>query len=126
MKIAEQIELPEALESRFAIRGYYGTLRHNSRAVYQRYFGWYDGVPAHLNPLPRVEAAQRYVAAMGGLDAVLEAVQTAFAAGNIAGLPSLPSMLFLLTSSEAAREWLARSYEQLGYQAGPGPGAMFI
>ena len=65
-EIAEQIALPEALENSFAIRGYYGTLRHNARAVYQRYFGWYDGVPAHLNPLPRVEAAQRYVQVMGG------------------------------------------------------------
>lgn len=121
-EIAEQIELPEALESRFAIRGYYGTLRHNSRAVYQRYFGWYDGVPAHLNPLPRVEAAQRYVAAMGGLDAVLEAVQTAFADGEYRWSSELAQhAVFAHPSSEAAREWLARSYEQLGYQAESGP-----
>ena len=69
-EIAEELELPESLRRGFSNRGYYGTLRHNARAVYQAYFGWYDGVPAHLDPLPRVEAAQRYVAAMGGVEGV--------------------------------------------------------
>ena len=60
-EIAEAIALPPELENNWATRGYYGTLRHNSRAVYQRYMGWYDGNPASLNPLTPVEAARKYV-----------------------------------------------------------------
>ena len=51
-EIAEQLQLPNSLAKNFHVRGYYGTLSHNSKAVYQHYFGWYDGNPANLNPLP--------------------------------------------------------------------------
>ncbi len=71
-EIAEQLEMPASLRSSFPNRGYYGTLKHNAKAVYQRYFGWYDGNPANLDPLPPAEAAQHYVAMMGGADAILE------------------------------------------------------
>ena len=67
-EIAEQLELPSSLRNRFSNRGYYGTVRHNSKAVYQAYFGWYDANPANLDPLPPAEAAARYVAAMGGAE----------------------------------------------------------
>ena len=69
-EIAEQIELPPQLATSFANRGYYGTLRHNAKAVYQFYFGWYDGNPANLDPLPPVELGAKYVEAMGGAAAV--------------------------------------------------------
>ena len=69
-EIAEQLELPESLRTSFANRGYYGTVRHNSKAVYQWYFGWYDGNPANLDPLPPEEAGARYVEFMGGADEV--------------------------------------------------------
>jgi len=121
-EIAEQIELPAALENSFAIRGYYGTLRHNSRAVYQRYFGWYDGVPAHLNALPRVQAAERYIEAMGGLEPVLEIAGNAFERGEYRWSAELAQhAVFAEPGSDSARELLARSYEQLGYQAESGP-----
>lgn len=121
-EIAEQIELPAALENSFAIRGYYGTLRHNSRAVYQRYFGWYDGVPAHLNALPRVQAAERYIEAMGGLEPVLEIAGNAFERGEYRWAAELAQhAVFAEPGSDSARELLARSYEQLGYQAESGP-----
>ena len=55
-EIAEQLELPSTLRNGFANRGYYGTVRHNAKAVYQAYFGWFDGNPANLDPLPPVEA----------------------------------------------------------------------
>ena len=71
-EIAEQLELPSTLRMRFANRGYYGTVRHNAKAVYQAYFGWYDGNPANLDPLPPEELGKKYVAAMGGAVAVLE------------------------------------------------------
>ena len=54
-EIAERLALPKSLAERWHVRGYYGTLSHNAKAVYQRYLGWYDANPANLNPLPPVE-----------------------------------------------------------------------
>ena len=62
---------PPALGDEFFNRGYYGTVNHNAKAVYQRYLGWFDGNPANLHPLPPVEAGARYVEFMGGADEVL-------------------------------------------------------
>jgi alkyl sulfatase BDS1-like metallo-beta-lactamase superfamily hydrolase len=57
-EIAEQLELPKSLANEWANRDYYGTVRHNVKAIYQRYMGWYDGNPANLDPLPPIEAAK--------------------------------------------------------------------
>jgi alkyl sulfatase BDS1-like metallo-beta-lactamase superfamily hydrolase len=70
-EIAENLRLPSSLQSVFSSRGYYGTVSHNAKAVYQGYFGWYDGNPANLNPHPPEEAARRYLEYMGGAQAVL-------------------------------------------------------
>ena len=121
-EIAETLELPERLADRFAVRGYYGTVRHNARAVYQRYFGWYDGVPAHLDPLPRTQAAGHYVTAVGGLDAVLEQAGTALDAGDARWAAELAQhAVFAEPDSDTARDLLARAYEQLGYVAESAP-----
>lgn len=121
-EIADVIALPAELENTFSIRGYYGTLRHNSRAVYQRYFGWYDGVPAHLNALPRTQAADRYVEAMGGVEAVLALAQAAFDEGDLRWSAELAQhAVFAAPGNGAAREALARSYEQLGYLSESAP-----
>jgi alkyl sulfatase BDS1-like metallo-beta-lactamase superfamily hydrolase len=121
-EIAETITLPESLAAEASVHGYYGTLRHNSRAVYQRYFGWYDAVPAHLDPIPRAQAAERYVSAMGGLDSVLDAVETALDTGETRWAAELAQhAVFASPDSATAREALARAYEQLGYRARSGP-----
>ena len=121
-EIAETIALPDSLAQEASVHGYYGTLRHNARAVYQRYFGWYDAVPAHLDPVPRTEAASRYVDAMGGLDTVLTAVDTALETGDTRWAAELAQhAVFAAPDSAAAREALARAYEQLGYRARSGP-----
>ena len=65
-EIAEQLELPPSLEREWHCRGYYGSLNHNVKAVYQRYLGWFDGNPAHLWPHPPEAAGERYVALAGG------------------------------------------------------------
>ena len=62
----ESCKLPASLAGEWSARGYYGTLSHNAKAVYQFYLGWYDANPADLNPLPRVEAARKQVEYMGG------------------------------------------------------------
>jgi alkyl sulfatase BDS1-like metallo-beta-lactamase superfamily hydrolase len=121
-EIAEHLELPATLRRRFANRDYYGTLRHNAKAVYQFYFGWYDGNPANLDPLPPAEAAVRYVAAMGGAEAVREQGRAAYAAGDYRWAATLLDHLVFADPGDAeARELLAATYDQLGYQAESGP-----
>jgi alkyl sulfatase BDS1-like metallo-beta-lactamase superfamily hydrolase len=121
-EIAEEIELPETLRRDFAARGYYGTVRHDAKAVYQAYFGWYDGNPAHLDPLPPVEAGRRYVAAMGGAAEVLRQARLAFEQGEYRWAAMLlDHLVFAEPGNDAARELLAASYDQLGYQAESGP-----
>src|SRR3546814_4937861 len=66
----------------FSTRGYYGTLNHDMKATYQRYFGWWDGNPANFNPLPPEQSAPRYVALAGGADKLLAAGKAAIAAGD--------------------------------------------
>jgi alkyl sulfatase BDS1-like metallo-beta-lactamase superfamily hydrolase len=120
-EIAERIQLPEVLARRWFTRGNYGTVSHNAKAIYQRYLGWYDGNPAHLNPLPPEEANKRYVAAMGGEDKVLKIFQDAFDNGDYRWASELGSRLvFAAPHNDAARLLLADSLEQLGYQAESG------
>ncbi len=121
-EIAEMLELPAALSTSFANRGYYGTLKHNSKAVYQRYFGWYDGNPAHLDPLPAIETAGKYVALMGGAEQVLAQATAAFERGEYRWTAELLNhLVFADPDNVRAREALAKSYDQLGYQAESGP-----
>lgn len=121
-EIAEQLVLPPSLRPHFSNRGYYGTVRHNAKAVYQAYFGWYDGNPAHLDPLPPAAAAQRYVEAMGGAAAVLEQGRRAFDQGEYRWASMLlDHLVFAEPESSEARALLARTYDQLGYLAESAP-----
>jgi alkyl sulfatase BDS1-like metallo-beta-lactamase superfamily hydrolase len=121
-EIAEQVELPSTLRTRFANRGYYGTVSHNAKAVYQAYFGWYDGNPANLNPLPPEDAARKYVEAMGGAVEVRRRGRAALDAGDYRWAATLLNHLVFAEPSDAeARELLAQAYDQLGYQAESGP-----
>ena len=121
-EIAEELELPASLRPVFANRGYYGTVRHNAKAVYQAYFGWYDGNPAHLDPLPPAEAGARYVEAMGGAGEVLRKAREAFERGEYRWAATiLDHLVFADPKNAEAHELLARTYDQLGYQAESGP-----
>ncbi|MFB9217127.1 alkyl/aryl-sulfatase [Vibrio sinaloensis] len=121
-EISELITLPKSLEENWATRGYYGTLRHNSRAVYQRYMGWYTGNPSDLNNLPPTNAAVNYVEYMGGEQAVLEKAQADFAQGNYRWVAEvLKHVVFANPQSKKGKALLADTYEQLGYQAESGP-----
>jgi alkyl sulfatase BDS1-like metallo-beta-lactamase superfamily hydrolase len=121
-EIAAQLELPSTLAAEFGNRGYYGTVSHNSRAVYQWYFGWYDGNPANLDPLPPADAGAKYVEFMGGADALLAKAQASFDAGDYRWAATvLDHLVFAEPDHRAARELLARCYDQLGYRAESGP-----
>lgn len=121
-EIADQLQMPESLRSSFSNRGYYGTLKHNAKAVYQRYFGWYDGNPANLDPLPPEESAVRYVKMMGGAEDILEQAEADFDDGEYRWVAQmLNHLVFAEPDNQAAKFLLARTYDQLAYQAESGP-----
>ncbi len=98
--------------------GYYGSLIHNVKAVYQRYLSWYDGNPCHLNPHPPVEAGLRYVALAGGADALLAAARAAYDAGDYRWVAELVNhLVFAEPTNTAARALQADALEQMGYQS---------
>lgn len=114
--------MPKALAADAATHGYYGSLSHNLRAVYNFYLGYYDGNPATLNPLPPAESAKRYVAAMGGEAAVVATARKAFAEGDYRWVAELMNKaVFANPGSAEARALQADALEQLGYQAESAP-----
>ena len=117
-EIAERLALPQSLAKEWHVRGYYGTFSHNSKAVYQRYLGWYDANPANLNPLPPVERARKTVAYMGGAEAVIAKAREDFAKGEYRWVAdAMSQVVFAEPGNKAARELAADAMEQMGYQA---------
>ena len=117
-EIGERVKLPPSLASQWDLRDYYGTVNHNSKAVYQRYLGWYSGDPADLHPLPPEDAAKRYVQFMGGADKVLAQARQSYAQGDYRWVAQVVKhVVFADPANQAARELEADALEQLGYQA---------
>lgn len=121
-EIAEMVSLPPYLQTVWADRGYYGTVNHDVKAVYQRYLGWFDANPSHLNLLPPVDAAVKTVAYMGGAEAILEKAKKDFDAGEYRWVAQvLNDLVFADPNNTAARALLADTLEQMGYQAESAP-----
>ncbi len=121
IEAAETMKAPKFLEEDFGARGYYGTLNHNSKAVYQHYFGWWSGVPAEYHKLPAEMSSVKYVAAMGGADAVLRTGIQAYENGEFRWAAEvLNHLIFANQGGQTAKNWLAATYEQMGYQAESG------
>jgi linear primary-alkylsulfatase len=117
-EIAETIRLPASLDAAWHGRGYYGHIRHNVKAIYQKYLGWYDANPVHLDPLPPVESGKKYVEYMGGAQALLERARKDFAKGEFRFVAQAVShLVFADPDNQAARALLADTFEQLGYAA---------
>ncbi len=117
-EIADMIKLPQSLESYFGCRGYYGDLRHNVKAVYQFYLGFYDGNPANLNPLPPSESGKRYIELAGGADKVIAAAEVAFGKGDYRwSLELLNHVVFAQPESKKAIDLMARTYDQMAYMS---------
>ncbi|NLG46262.1 alkyl sulfatase dimerization domain-containing protein [Gordonia sp. (in: high G+C Gram-positive bacteria)] len=115
-EIAESIQLPPALENAWYVRGYYGSVSHNVKAIYQRYMGWFDGNPARLWPHPPEAAAKRYVEAMGGIDRVVELARTAYADGDYRWAATLlDHAVFVDADNTVARALYADTLDQLAY-----------
>jgi alkyl sulfatase BDS1-like metallo-beta-lactamase superfamily hydrolase len=117
-EIAELLELPPEFTAESHTRGYYGSLVHNVKAVYQRYLSWYDGNPARLHSLPPQQAGQRYVAFMGGADELLPKAQASFDRGDYRWVAEVVNhLVFADPTNQAARHLQADALEQLGYQS---------
>jgi alkyl sulfatase BDS1-like metallo-beta-lactamase superfamily hydrolase len=117
-EIAEHLQLPEEFLAHGHTRGFYGDLVHNVKAVFQRYLSWYDGNPSRLHPHPPVEAGRRYVAFMGGPDAVVEKARMSFDEGDYRWVAEvLNHVVFAHPDHQEARALQADTLEQLGYQA---------
>ncbi|WP_273734258.1 alkyl/aryl-sulfatase [Mycolicibacterium septicum] len=117
-EIAETFQLPPALEKAWHAHGYYGSVSHNVKAVYQRYMGWFDGNPARLWPHPPEALGPRYVEAMGGADRVVEVAGKAFEEGDFRWAATLLDHVIFTDENHArARELYADVLEQLAYGA---------
>lgn len=131
-EIAETLKMPASLNTDFHNQGYYGTLSHNVKAVYQNYLGWFTANPAKLNPLPETEVAKEYIALMGGVNAVVTHAQKAFEEADSFPLNEgirryrwlaelLNHAVFAEPGHAQAKALLAKVYDQLGYQAESAP-----
>ena len=117
-EIAEELQFPKNLQQEWSVRGYYGTLSHNSKSIYQRYIGWYDGNAANLNPHPPVERAKRTVEYMGGSAAAIAKAREDYARADYRWVADVMSqVVFAEPDNAEARTLAADAYEQLGYQA---------
>ncbi|MCC3312633.1 alkyl/aryl-sulfatase [Nocardia africana] len=116
IEIAETIELPPAVAAAWHARGYYGSVSHNVKAIYQRYMGWFAGNPATLWEHPPTESAKRHVDYMGGAEHVLKKARDSFAAGDFRWVAQvLNYVIFAEPDNREARALQADTFEQLGY-----------
>jgi alkyl sulfatase BDS1-like metallo-beta-lactamase superfamily hydrolase len=115
-EIAELIQMPPALEDRWHTHGYYGSVSHNVKAIYQRYMGWYDGNPARLWQHPPQEKAKRYVEFMGGADETVAKARRSFESGDLRWAAEvLDHVVFADPGHAEAKALLADVFTQLGY-----------
>ena len=117
-EIAENLRLPPSLDEHLSVRGYYGTVRHNVKAVYQNYMGWFDAHPSNLDPLPALQASEKYVSLMGGVDKVVAAAQEAMGKAEYRWAAELlKHAVYVAPKNTQAKALLAQSFEKLGYSA---------
>ena len=117
-EIAEAIDLPPGLAERWSARGYYGTVNHNVKAVYQRYLSWYDGNPCNLHPLPPAPAARKLVEYMGGSASAIARARQDFAKGEFRWVAQvMKEVVYAEPDNREARALCADALEQMGYQA---------
>ena len=117
-EIAEMVKLPASLNQEWSAHSFYGNLKHNVRAIYQRYLGHYDGNPANLDALPPAEFAKKSVEYMGGAESALNKAREDYARAEYRWVAQVASQLvFADPANREARELAADAFEQLGYQS---------
>jgi alkyl sulfatase BDS1-like metallo-beta-lactamase superfamily hydrolase len=116
-EVGNMLKLPKTLADEWYNRGYYGSVSHDAKAVYQRYLGWYDSNPANLDKLSPAEAGKLYVKFMGGADAVIKKARDYYNRGEYRWVAEVMNhVVFADPNNKAARELEADALEQLGYQ----------
>lgn len=122
VEAAEMIELPDELAHFWPNRGYYGSVSHNVKAVWNYYLGWFDGNPSRLNPLPPVDAGEKFVEYMGGAANVIEMARKDFEEGNYRWVAQvLDQVVMAEPENQEAKTLLADAFEQMGYQSENAP-----
>ena len=120
-EIAEMIKLPDALDKVWYTRQYYGTLVHNSKAVYQKYMGWYDANPVNLNLMTPEKSAKKLIEYLGDVNEVLKKARRDYENGEYQWVAQITrEIIFADPSNKEARELCAKSLEQLAWQAESG------
>lgn len=120
-EIANMIKLPEELEKVWYTRQYYGTVSHNSKAVYEKYMGWYDANPVHLAELEPTEKAKKFVEYMGNPEEILKKAKKDYDNGEYQWVAEVTNILVYENPDNTdARYLCADALEQLGYQAESG------
>jgi len=121
-EIGDIVKYPKSLDSKWASHGYYGSISHNARAVYNFYLGYFDGNPATLHKLPIVKSSKKYVEFMGGADNVIKQAKKTYANGEYRWTAEvLNYVVFADANNKEAKDLLADTLEQLGYVAESGP-----
>jgi len=117
-EIAERFRLPAGLQTKWHVQGFYGSVSHNVKAIYQKYMTWFDGNPAHLWQHPPEEEGKRYVECMGGVDAMLKKAEVFADRGDLRFAATLlDHAVFAEPENVKAKEALASVYDKLGYGA---------
>jgi alkyl sulfatase BDS1-like metallo-beta-lactamase superfamily hydrolase len=110
-------QLPDSLRQQWAAHSYHGSEEHNSRAVINRYLGYWDANPATLMPLSPKDSAPLYVEMMGGADKILPKSRELYDKGQyFAAVEILNKLVYAEPDNTAAKDLLADVYEQIGYQ----------
>lgn len=111
-------ELPPHLRDHPWLGEFYGTVKQTVRQIYANQFGWFEGDPTFIDPLPRRERSSRYVEAMGGRDGVVGMAQQALSEGDFRWTAELLTHLLRLEpDDEEARQLKADALRRLGYQS---------
>ena len=122
LEVGDMVKLPDSLAKYFAVRGYYGSVNHNAKAQYNLYFGYFTGNPADLYPLPPEAAGKKFVEYMGGADNIIAKAQVDYNKGEYRWVATaLNYVVFADPYNKPAKELLAKTYDQMGYQAESGP-----
>ncbi|ASN06816.1 alkyl/aryl-sulfatase [Virgibacillus necropolis] len=117
-EIAETIQLPDTLNQYWGNRGYYGTLKHNVKGIYNFYLGYYSGHPSDLDPLPQIEAGKKYVEFMGGAANVIQKAKVDYENGEYRWVAQVMKNVVMADPDNIeAKNLLADTFEQLGYQS---------
>ncbi|CAI7653776.1 unnamed protein product [Penicillium palitans] len=120
IEIAEKMQLPPAISRAWHCRGFYGSLSHNVKGIYQKYMTWFDGRPEHLWQYPPTEEGQRYVECFGGVDGLCDKAETFISKGDNRFAATLLAHAISAdpdTAGPRAKLLLASVYESLGFGA---------